>query len=44
MISAGKCYRDGDGVEKDLNKAREYFQKASDLGSIEAAQLLNDCK
>jgi Sel1 repeat len=44
MIKAGKCYRDGGGVEKDLNKARGYFQKASDLGSIEAAQLLNDCK
>jgi hypothetical protein len=44
MIKAGKCYRDGDGVEKDLNKAREYFQKASDSGSTEAAQLLNDCK
>lgn len=44
MISAGKCYRDGNGVEKDLNKARKYFQKASDLGSTEAAQLLFDCK
>lgn len=42
MISAGKCYRDGDGVEKDLKKAHEYFQKASDLGSTEAAQLLHE--
>src|ERR1035438_1555540 len=41
MVSAGKCYRYGDGVEKDSKKAREYFQKASDLGSAEAAQLLH---
>ena len=44
MIVVGKCYRDGEGVEKDLNKAREYFRKASDMGSTEAAQLFLDCK
>jgi len=44
IIFVGKCYRDGEGVEKDLNKAREYFQKASDMGSKEAAQLFLDCK
>ncbi len=44
IIYVGKCYRDGEGVEKDLNKAREYFRKASDMGSREAAQLFIDCK
>ena len=39
LIGAGKCYRDGTGVEKDLKKAREYFDKALELGSPEAAQL-----
>jgi TPR repeat protein len=24
----GECYRDGDGVPKDLDKARDYFNKA----------------
>jgi hypothetical protein len=42
MINAGKCYRDGDGVGKDLSRAREWFQKASSLGSTEAMQLLFD--
>jgi TPR repeat protein len=42
MVNAGKCYRDGDGVEKDLNKAREYFWKASNLASTEAAVFLNE--
>jgi hypothetical protein len=40
IIIVGKCYRDGDGVQKDLSKAREYFQKASDMGSEEGAKLL----
>jgi TPR repeat protein len=41
MIFVGKCYRDGNGVEKDLTKAREYFRKASDKGSAEATKLLS---
>ncbi len=44
IIFVGKCYRDGEGVEKDLNKAREYFRKATDMGNKEAAQLLLDIK
>ena len=44
MIFLGKCYRDGDGVDKDLNQAREYFQKATDLGSDKAAKLLDTCQ
>jgi hypothetical protein len=41
MIYVGKCYRDGDSVGKDLSKAREYFQKAADMGSSESAKLLS---
>jgi hypothetical protein len=39
MIYVGKCYRDGLGVEKDLKKAREYFEKADAAGSPEGAKL-----
>jgi hypothetical protein len=39
MIYVGKCYRDGIGVEKDLKKAREYFEKADAAGSPEGAKL-----
>jgi hypothetical protein len=42
MIYVGKCYQGGVGVEKDLSKARQWFQKASDKGSTEAVQLLFD--
>jgi TPR repeat protein len=50
MIHVGKCYRDGDGVEKDLNKAREYFRKAAGLPGgdfktkLEAANLISTCE
>ena len=44
MILAGKCYRDGVGVAKDLSKATEYFRKAENAGSSEAAQLIETCK
>jgi TPR repeat protein len=33
-------YRDGDGVDKDLTKAREYLTKAADAGSPTAAEEL----
>lgn len=33
LMRMGERYRDGDGVEKDLVKAREYLQKAADAGS-----------
>ena len=28
MIRAGKCYRDGEGIERNLEKAHEYFQES----------------
>ncbi|WP_163556341.1 SEL1-like repeat protein [Helicobacter suis] len=31
-ITLGLMYEDGDGVEKDLQKAEEYFKKARELG------------
>ena len=37
----GERYRDGDGVEKDLKKAREWFSKAADQGDKEAAKRLS---
>ena len=37
----GERYRNGDGVEKDLSKAREYLQKAADAGSPTAKEELS---
>jgi TPR repeat protein len=49
-IFLGKCYRDGNGVEKNLDKAREYFQKAIEIKQTtmedagEASKLLGTCQ
>jgi TPR repeat protein len=32
LYALGRCYHQGEGVEKDVQKARELLQKASDLG------------
>ena len=32
--SVGMCYLEGDGVDKDEEKAIEYLQKAAELGHI----------
>jgi len=44
MMRMGERYRDGDGVEKDLAKAKEYLQKAADAGSPIAAEELSKLK
>ena len=36
LLRMGERYRDGEGVEKDFTKARDYLQKASDAGSFTA--------
>ena len=36
----GEVYRDGDGVEKDLAKAKDYFAKAAAAGNQDAAKAL----
>jgi len=41
LMRMGERYRDGDGVEKDLGKARDYLQKASDAGSPTAKDELS---
>jgi hypothetical protein len=41
LLRMGERYRDGDGVPKDLGKAREYFTKASATGSPDAADALS---
>jgi hypothetical protein len=38
----GQRYRDGDGVPKDLAKAREWFKKASDQGERNATEELSE--
>ena len=30
MLRIGYCYRDGDGVERDIDKARECFYEAKE--------------
>jgi TPR repeat protein len=44
LMRMGERYRDGDGVEKDLAKAKEYLQKAADAGSTTAAEELSRLK
>jgi len=44
LLRMGERYRDGDGVEKDLGKAREYLQKAADAGSPTAKEELANLK
>jgi TPR repeat protein len=41
LLRMGEFYRDGDGVPKDLDKAREYLTKASAAGSPSAADELS---
>ena len=41
LLRMGEFYRDGDSVPKDLDKAREYFTKASAAGSPDAADELS---
>lgn len=41
LLRMGERYRDGDGVEKDLAKAKAYLQKAADAGSPTAADELS---
>jgi hypothetical protein len=41
LLRMGERYRDGDGVEKDLSKAREYLAKAANAGSSTAADELS---
>ena len=40
LLRMGQRYRDGDGVPKDLTKAREYFTNATAAGSPDAAGAL----
>jgi hypothetical protein len=40
LLRMGECYRDGDGVEKDLAKAKDYLTKAAAAGSPSAADEL----
>ena len=41
LFRMGERYRDGDGVEKDLAKSRDYLQKAADAGSSIAKEELS---
>ena len=38
----GICYREGNGVKKDLKKAEELFSKASELGIEDAIDIKED--
>lgn len=42
LLRMGERYRDGKGVERDLTKARDYFQRAADAGSDTAKSELED--
>ena len=34
MFALGMCYQDGTGVEQDLEKASEWYEKALDAGYV----------
>ena len=36
LLRMGERYRDGDGVEKDLAKSKDYLTKAAAAGSADA--------
>jgi TPR repeat protein len=40
LLRMGERYRDGDGVDKDLAKARDFLTKAAAAGSPSAADEL----
>ena len=40
QCNLGMCYEDGDGVEKDLQKAIEWYTKAANQGNTNAKQAL----
>ena len=40
LFRLGELFRDGDGVEKNLEKARDYFSKAAEAGSPSASEAL----
>jgi outer membrane protein assembly factor BamB len=42
QLRMGQRYRDGDGVAKDMSKAREYFAKAAAQGDTDAARALEN--
>jgi len=44
LLRMGERYRDGDGVAKNLPKAREYFTKAVAAGSPSAQEELDPCR
>jgi len=41
MLNVGACYKNGDGVTKDLNKATEWFTKAAAQGRVSAQAALD---
>lgn len=44
LLRMGERYRDGDGVEKDLVKAKSYLEKAAEAGSPTAAEEVKNIK
>ena len=41
MYNVGACYKDGRGVTKELNKAKEWFAKAAAQGDVDAQHQLD---
>ena len=43
MYNLGCCCRDSAGVEKNLSEAVKWFQKAADVGNVNAMCSLGRC-
>ena len=44
MNGLGVIYNEGDGVPRDLRRAREWFEKSAALGNPEARQNLREMR
>ena len=40
QFNLARCYEQGIGIEKDLQKAKQYYEEAAENGSDEAAERL----
>jgi TPR repeat protein len=44
MTTAGRCYLDGYGTEKDMEEAVKWLRMAAGNGDAEASELLKELK
>ena len=43
LLQQGSMYYDGVGVERDAEKGAQFFQRAAELGNVDAMDYLGTC-